>query len=177
VRIKDPLLLGGFAGLIGNAVKLAGNIFNAYVLKISSTTYAEIAAGIFMTKKERRKKMGLVVGSIADLAIGALLGIPVVYFLRYTGKDHAVIKGLGYGHFAWVLFYGALGSLFGAQGVFPLNASTNLSAIINHSLYGMTTAAVISKFGDPSLFPEPGGGCPAKNSTEQGNNMKPALLN
>jgi len=63
---------------------------------------------------------------------------------------------LGYGHFAWVFFYGALGNFFGARGVFPVNAPTNLSALINHSLYGMTTAAVIAKLGDPALFPEPG---------------------
>ncbi len=155
-KIKDPVVLGIISGLIGNSAKFAGNLFNRYVLKRSDITYPEIAAGIFMTKKERNKPLGMLVGGLADFALGAILGIPVVYLLRYTGKDKAAIKGLVFGHFAWLTAYGVIGRGFGThKGVFPLDAHTNLSAFASHSWYGLVTSVVITKLGDPGLFPEP----------------------
>lgn len=155
-KIKDPIVLGVFAGIIGNCAKMAGNIFNRYVLYKSDTTYYEIAGGLFMTKKERNKLTGKVVGGLADFILGGFLGIPLVYLFRYTGKDKTAIKGTAYGHFAWIVMYGSLGRLFGVKkGVFPLNAQTNMSALVNHTWYGLVTALVINKLGDPRLFPEP----------------------
>ncbi|MDT3698086.1 MAG: hypothetical protein RO469_01560 [Thermincola sp.] len=158
-KIKDPIMLGIVAGLIGNIAKLAGNLFNRHVLYKSDTTYSEIAGGLFMSKREREKSVGKAVGGIADFVLSALLGIPLVYILRYTGQDKAVIKGTGYGHLAWMAIYGAFGRLMGVKrGVFPLNADTNMSAFANHAWYGAVTALVINKLGDPSLFPEPKSG-------------------
>ena len=155
-KIKDPLILGAVAGLMGNSVKLAGNLINRHIFGFSGTTYPEISAGLFMTKKERKKKTGLAVGTLGDFTIGAMLGVPIVYMLRYTGRDLAALKGLGVGHFAWIALYGTVGRGLGENnGVFPLSAETNFSAYINHSWYGLTTAYVASKLGDPSLFPEP----------------------
>ena len=157
MKIKDPLVLGAIAGTIANLAKLLGNEFGMKSLKISKASYPEMAAGLFMTKKERKKPVGQVVGALADLAVGGLMGIPLVYLLRYTGRDYAALKGLGYGHFAWVFLYGATGRLVGTKSIFPLNAKTNLSALINHSMYGIIAAVIAAKLGDPSLFPEPGG--------------------
>ncbi len=155
-KIKDPIVLGFIAGLIGNSAKLAGNLVNRYVFYKSDTTYPEIAGGLFMTKKEREKPTGKVVGGLADFVLGAILGIPLVYMFRYTGKDKSALKGMGYGHFAWIGMYGSIGRLMGInKGVFPLNAQTNMSALFNHTWYGLVTALVINKLGAPSLFPEP----------------------
>lgn len=156
-KIDDPIVLGIVAGLAGNCVKLAGNLLNRFVLRESDTTYPEIAAGLFMTKRARDTLTGRVVGAIADFALGGALGVPMVYILRYTGRDHAALKGAGLGHLAWTIMYGTIGRGMGPKkGVFPLNEDTNLSAFINHTWYGMTTALLASKLGDNSLFPEPG---------------------
>ena len=96
MKIKDPLILGAFAGLTANLGKMLGNVFNKNVLKVSDINYSELAAGIFMTEKELKKPAGLVVGTLADFVIGAIMGIPIVYILRYTGKDHAALKGFGF---------------------------------------------------------------------------------
>lgn len=155
-KIKDPIILGLVAGLIGNTAKLTGNIFNRYVLYKSETTYPEIAGGLFMSKKQRKRPVGKLVGAIADFSLGGILGIPIVYLLRYTGTDKAAIKGLGVGHFVWVIMYGTIGRGLGkTKGVFPLDAETNLSAFFNHSWYGLFAALTVSKLGDSSLFPEP----------------------
>ncbi|NLX90178.1 MAG: hypothetical protein GXZ07_01055 [Firmicutes bacterium] len=158
MKIKDPLVLGAIAGAIANLAKLLGNEFGMKTLKISQASYPEMAAGLFMTKKERRKPVALVVGTLADLTIGGIMGVPLVYILRYTGRDFAPIKGIGYGLFAWVLLYGALGRFLGTKSsIFPLSSTTSLSAYINHSIYGAIAAVLTAKLGDPSLFPEPGG--------------------
>jgi hypothetical protein len=155
-KIKDPIILGAVAGFIGNCAKTAGSLFNRHVLHKSSTTYAEIAGGLFMTEKERRTKTGRFVGETADFLLGSLLGIPLVYLLRYTGKDKAAVKGAGYGHFAWIVLHGTIGRMMGnKKGVFPLDAKTNMSALINHTWYGLVTGFLIKKLGDQSLFPEP----------------------
>ena len=155
-KIEDPLILGLVAGTIGNLAKMSGNLLIRFLLRKSETTYPEIAGGLFMSKKQRDRLVGRVVGGIADISLGGILGVPIVYLLRYTGKDKAAIKGLAVGHFAWMAIYGAFGRGSGKkQGVFPLDAATNLSAFINHSWYGLITAVAASKLGDPTLFPEP----------------------
>jgi hypothetical protein len=153
---------GMACGAVGTAAKMLGNLFNRHVLKKSDTTYVEIAAGLFMNKAEREKPVGRIVGFLADYALGAILGVPLVYVLKYTGKDHAFLKGLGYGHFAWVGMYGAVGRALGtSRGVFPLNADTNLSAYFNHSWYGIATALMAKSLADPSFFLD------SRSSTEQ----------
>ncbi len=135
---------------------MGGNLINRFLFRKSETTYPEIAAGLFMSKKQRDTVTGRIVGGLADLSLGGVLGVPMVYLLRYTGKDKAAIKGLAVGHFAWMAIYGAFGRVSGNnQGVFPLDAATNLSAFINHSWFGMITSIAASRLGDPSLFPEP----------------------
>lgn len=158
-KIKDPIILSIVAGMTGNAAKLAGNTVNRFILKKSEATYPEIAAGLFMTKKQRDRNTGRLVGLLADFTVGGIIGIPIVYMLRYSGKDNAAIKGLAVGHFSWVSMYGFIGRGVGPKnGVFPLDAGTNLSAFLNHSWYGLVTALVAANLGDPSLFPEPASG-------------------
>ena len=101
-KIKDPIILGAVSGLLGNSAKLAGNLFNRYVLCKSDTTYPEIAGGLFMSKKEREKPVGKIVGLLADFSLGALLGVPVVYMLRYTGRGQSCGKRFGSGAFCLV---------------------------------------------------------------------------
>jgi len=152
-KIKDPVLLGIVAGLLGNAAKTAGNLTNRHILGFSDTTYSEISSGLFMTRKERKKKTGILVGVLGDFVISAGLGVPIVYLLKYTGKDYAMLKGLAISQAAWISLFGTIGRGMGEnKGVFPLSAETNLSAFLNHSWYGMITALAASKLGDDSLF-------------------------
>lgn len=151
-KINDPVILGIIAGLAGNCLKTAGNLFNRYVLKVSQFTYIEVAAGLFMRRKESHKPLGQIVGGIADFLIGSMMGVPLVYLLKYTKKDYALVKGIGIGGLIWIGMYGALGRAFGAWGFLPANASTNLSSFLNHSLYGIGASIVATKLGDPSLF-------------------------
>jgi len=174
-KIKDPIVLGIVSGVLGNCAKMAGNFFNRHVLSKSDTTYPEIAAGLFMSKKQRNRPIGNLVGLLADFSIGTSLGIPLVYMLRYTGKDMAALKGLGLGHFAWISMYGFLGGGLGnKKGVFPLDAGTNMSAFINHSWYGLVASLAASNLGDPSLFPEPTTNSTIKQSGLKSQNYFPS---
>jgi len=150
-KIKDRIVLGLVSGLAGNVAKLAGNLANAYLFGFSRTTYPILAGQLFMNQKQLRTKTGLLVGTLADMVIGAAVGVPLVYMLTYTGKDHYALKGIGFGNTAWTGLFGAMSRLALNQAAFQ-DAPTNLSAFLNHTWYGLVASAVAANLGDPGLF-------------------------
>lgn len=42
----------------------------------------------------------------ANVMSGAFLGIPIVYFMKRTGKDKHITKGASFGMLLWAFFYG-----------------------------------------------------------------------
>jgi uncharacterized membrane protein YagU involved in acid resistance len=82
--------------------------------------------------------IGITVGILADIIFGAVLGIIFVYFLKFTNHQNIIIKGWGFGVFAWLFFFGILMSnLPGAQGTIPVDALAHFSVFIGHSIYGI----------------------------------------
>ncbi len=151
-KIKDPIVLGVVAGLAGNIIKNIGNEISI-LLGFSKITYAEIAGGIYMKKKATRTPLGKAIGYLGDNAIGGALGIGFVYVLKATGKDHAIMKGVGYSHLAWTALLGGINKV-GISSFQPPDTKTVLSSYINHTLFGLTVAVTATTFGDKDLFPQ-----------------------
>ena len=149
-KIKDPILLGIVAGLTGNLLKDIGDMINTR-LGISKTSYSRVAAGLFMNKKQTESSLGKTVGWLTDAAIGAGLGVGFVYILKFTGKDHALMKGVGYSHGAWTLFLGGANKLM-VESVYPQDPKTILSQYATHTLYGIGAAFSATTFGDEDMF-------------------------
>ncbi len=74
-----------------------------------------------------------------------------VYVLKFTGKDHALMKGVGYGHGAWTLLLGGANKL-GVSTIYPLEPSSILSTYAEHALYGAGTALIATTLGDEDMF-------------------------
>lgn len=149
-KIKDPILLGFVSGLAGNLLKNIGNIVNVK-LGITQSTYPRIAGGIFMKQNQVESVLGKTVGWIADSGISGGMGIGLVYILKRTGKDHALIKGAIYGEVGWTLLY-SLANKIGVSKVYPFDPKTVLSGYSNNILYGIGTALAAKTFGDEDLF-------------------------
>lgn len=78
-------------------------------------------------------------------------GIGITYLLSQTGRDQLLVKGAVSG-VAMGSSITALLSAFPGNKVKPKDAASNLSYMLSHAAYGIVTAAVVAKAGDPSLF-------------------------
>lgn len=149
-KIKDTILLGIVAGLTGNALKNLGE-HACNKMGMTQAAYPTIAGEAFMTKKQTKSNLGKTVGWLTDAALGAGLGVGYAYVLKFTGKDHALMKGVGYGHGAWTLFLGGSNKLM-VNPVLPIDPKTMLSFYFSHTLYGIGLALGACAFGDKDLF-------------------------
>ena len=150
VKIKDRLILGAVAGLGGNLAKLAIERI-AMKMNLAELSGPERAAGMLVAGHKTATTEGKIVGCITDSIISVVLGTATVYALSVAGKDKAVIKGALIGKVAWTGLYGMLATM-GATKVGPVGPKTVLSELVAHTTYGVTTAYIATKFGDPGLF-------------------------
>lgn len=149
-KIKDPILLGIVCGLSGNTLKL---ISDTVIRKIFKTklSYPQMAGGFFMSNRQTKSKLGNYVGLLSDAAVGAGLGVGFAYVLKFTGKDHVLMKGIGYGHGAWTILFGVANKL-GASNIYPMEPKNVLSTYVTHTLYGIGAALAASTVGDPKFY-------------------------
>ncbi len=151
-KIDDRVVLGLVSGTIGNIAKDLSN-YVLYKLGVTSRLYGHLAAGLLTEQRHVKKPTGFAIGQLADFAIGAGLGVPIVYALALTGKDYASLKGAAIGSGAWVAGFGFLGARSaGDKAVFPLDPKPMLAAVWHHALYGAVTAYAATKLGRPGLF-------------------------
>lgn len=150
--MRDSLTLGLVSGFMGN---LAKGLFNliTWKSKNNEVLYSHIAASMFFRPRRIKKRGSLFVGSLADLTAGSILGIPLVYLLKKTGKDNYWVKGAGFGALLWTLLYGA-GHNFNLFLFKPKKSRSSLLAFIEHLLFGVVTAEVAVKLADPGTFPD-----------------------
>lgn len=149
-KIKDPILLGIVAGLTGNLFKNLGSLVNLR-LGLVDESYATLAGSLFQKKRDSREGTGNIVGWLTDAAMGAGLGVGYIYILKFTGKDHCLLKGVGYGHGAWTLLLGGANKAMSA-GLWPQKPQEVLSHYAAHTLYGIGLALVATAFADKDLF-------------------------
>jgi len=89
---------------------------------------------------------------MANGASSGAFGVLVTYLLSVTGRDYAVIKGMGTGALMWVVINGFIGSQMLKQK--SKNAIPPILSFINHLINASLCGFLISKFGDDSLFPD-----------------------
>lgn len=150
-KIKDRVLLGFLGGMIGS---LAKNFCEELLVKKgwNISTGAQMASRVFNDQKFIKNPICKLIGNLANMGIGAGLGIPFVYLLSLSGKDYIMLKGATMGHLAWVYFYGGVGSRMRMSRVFPIDPKSNCSAFLSHIIYGVTVASVVKALADEDIF-------------------------
>ncbi|OWZ84887.1 hypothetical protein [Natranaerobius trueperi] len=151
MKIKDRMLLGIVAGLIGNIPK---TIVDELTLKRKSSqvSFRETAAGLLVNKRSEASKLqGRILGELFDMGMSSLGGIGLVYLLSKTGRDHIITKGIFSGIALGTLITVILNNL-PSNKVEPKTASSNLSYMLSQGIFGLTVVGCISKLGHSSLF-------------------------
>lgn len=134
----DTIALGVASGLVGNIAKDISN-FLIYRAGGTEMLYGHFASSMFSPPQKVQEPGHFALGQILDFAIGATLGVPLVYLLKKTGKDHHLIKGAGMGLLLWGVLYG-VGPNLKLLSIKPTLPRTHFSALWNNFVYGITTA-------------------------------------
>lgn len=151
MKIKDRILLGTLAGLVCGT---PGRIINAveYHFGITDVKYGQMAANLFLPKKIINTKEAQLTGCLTNQFGISLMGITVTYLLSATGRDHAVLKGMGVGSLAWTTVYG-LTSRIGLT-VKSKKSHAPILSFVDHAIFGVMCGLFVAKFGHDSLFPD-----------------------
>ncbi len=147
---EDPIIAGATAGLIANIAKDAGNLISI-LLNWTNYYYWHLAASIFVEPESVKKPGALFLGFLGDNIIAATFGIILYYLISYTGKRFFIIKGLGLSWLLWVFLFGAVINLDIVR-ITPTDIGTNLSAFLNHSLFGIVSALLLKKIMKATFF-------------------------
>lgn len=147
-KIKDSIFLGVVAGMVG---AIPGRLLNKMEFKLGLTDsrYEEMAAMPFVNKKDIDKTIGKNVGKIANSLLSSMVGITTTYVLRMTGRDYFLLKGIGVSSLAWLGIYGLSSQ---ARVRKTKKSSVALLSYLDHVIFGITTATVVTKLGDERLF-------------------------
>ncbi|KAF1083908.1 hypothetical protein SPSYN_02820 [Sporotomaculum syntrophicum] len=145
------MLLGVVSGLAGNLVKtLIDEVSRKN--KISQRTFRETAAGVWVNKRsEATNYKGQLLGGLLDFGLASLGGIGTVQLFSKTGRDCVLTKGILSGITVGSTVTAFMSAL-PQNKVKPKDAASNLSYMLAHAVYGVVTAALVTKLGDPSLF-------------------------
>lgn len=137
MTVRDRDTLGALAGI---GAILVRDIWSFFAKQIGFAKFYvwQNAAGLFMQKSQIKTVLGAISGLLADIVMGALIGVLFVRFLKMGQDRNPVLKGWGFGLGLWLLLFGLLmHSLPTATAVAPRDAKSVLSAFIGHSIFGL----------------------------------------
>lgn len=145
-------MLGVASGIIGS---LPFRFINNWENKLGLTDlkYSERAASVFAGgKKSENLLINQFMGRFINDFFVSSTGVAVSYLLSLTGRDYAMLKGIGVTATQWLV----LTSLFSATGITAKSKTKWGEALFlaDHILYGALVGKMVSKFGDESLFPD-----------------------
>jgi len=143
--MRDTVVIGTVAGLIGGAVMVAVNLtlFVAGVIPLSQLHQG--ARAVLPPEAALDSAPALAMGAVVTLMVAVLLGVLAVYILQATGRDHAWFKGLLYGLTVWVVGYGTLAPLAVPVPILRPDLSTSAASLLGHLLYGLTVFLVAAQ--------------------------------
>lgn len=149
MKIKDRITLGVISGVIAG---LPDTIINLLEHKagITDLTYGHMGANVFLPHDKSHRPESLVAGYAANAALTGLTGILFSYLLSASGRDHAVLKGIGAGITFWMLVYG-LGGKLGLTAK-PKKTVAPILSLLDHILFGSLLGLITEKLADESLF-------------------------
>jgi len=134
---KDRLVAGGLAGAIGALVQNAYGQ-SAKALKLTDRAFIDYAE-VLLAHKVFGGVLGFIVGTLAHLAVGVIMGVIFAYIIMLTSSRYLYIKGLGYGFVLWLLLSG-FGSIFNLPQFTLIPPNVALATLVGALIYGIVNA-------------------------------------
>lgn len=148
-KLQDTLVIGMLGGLLGT---IAMEFTNTLIYKAKKTEvkYPQITGQFFFSPKRVNRKENYILGEMLHFGVGIFFGLPIMVFLKVTGKDHHLMKGLLGGMCTWGVLYagGQKLKLFKR----PIKSKTHYSALFNNSIFGLAAAQAMVTLADPRIF-------------------------
>ena len=109
------------------------------------TPLSTLQRDLFVSVEFIDDPVSLAIGSIADFTMAAFLGFIMNLMLKKYGNDFAVLKGMGFGTFLYIILYGAFMDLNITRASL-LTPLPNLLLFFPHILYGGVTCWLIRRY-------------------------------
>ena len=137
MREIDGVLVGTIAGMIATLVKDLLNLV-LFLFGVVELTYWQLAASTFLRPGLCSSPGGLLVGAMADIILGGVLGMIIVLIFKFFGRDLWWYKGLVAGNAIWLFGAGLAVNVF--TRLAPLDIPFRVASLFDHQLYGITAA-------------------------------------
>lgn len=146
---NDKIILAGIAGFFGI---LADELieWSALLLNISDSMTIKMVAQIIYSTHQLNGTQ-LIMGEIAHLIAGFILGIIPFLFYLWSGKKYPVIKGAGIGAGLW-LNHAVLIPSFVVHRIHLMETtSTLIVELIGIMIWGIVSYLIIAKYGRETI--------------------------
>lgn len=142
--IKDRILVGSLAGMIGSLFKDMANLF-FYKLGFINCLYIHLAAAAHLDEAAIFTPLGLIIGFLADTITGGAIGVAIVLFLDRYGFDYWWYKGCIIANIIWLFGLGVVLNLNVVTFV-PRDPVFRFTSLFDHILFGLITVYLIYKW-------------------------------
>jgi len=163
-KTQDSILTGILGGVVG-AISMEIISLLMYRVGKVEALHGQMAGQLFMSPRKTKQTKNFILGEMLHLTVGGFIGLPIIYLLKKTGKDHYKFKGICIGMFAWGALYNG-GQKIGLFKKFRLTRTHYIEAF-THAVYGLVTSFAIVKMADPNIFASAN-----KNEEKKSNNSE-----
>lgn len=150
IKIKDRIILGMISGIVA---ALPAQLANAveHKLGLIDIPYSQLASKLFIPERKIKSTTGKSLSFLINSINTSVTGVFLTYLLSFTGKDKAIIKGIGTGTVLWVIGNGFVSNTLLTKK--PKKTITPFLSCLDHAVYGGLCSLLITRFGDDIIFP------------------------
>lgn len=151
--MKDPVGVGTIAGLVG---VLAINLVEYVLLNlnISETPLWHAGGIVFLTEAALQTPLGIAIGIFSHVFIAIVLGVLIAYYISFTGKELAIMKGIGVSLIAGFIVLTIIFPLRGLAADIQQSPGDTFAALIDHTVFGALAGYVIIRLQSKSAETE-----------------------
>lgn len=143
--MKDTVFAGGIAGLAGGTV---GIIFShtMFILGFTPISSLHLAAALVLKDIMNLGTADIIIALAAHLLTAWAFGVILLIIFRYTGRDHYVFKGIGFGMVTCLILHSYLLPLLRRDLALTNVAPESIVMLMTHGIIGLVAAIVLVNY-------------------------------